>query len=545
MLIRLGRMLNAADQILPDSPSTPLIPLNTPLIFVGDSITNVSNSSSSNHRAWRHWFNVFTNGHFYCTPASNQGIGGAVLTQEVSATAYIGRREDWWLSQVREGAIVMFAIGTNDMSNAAATLAIMQATLQAHIDDVLALGGRVFLGKVLKGTANQTPNANPEINLTKWTAFNAWLDTLHDPANGVYTLGSRVDAIDISLTYLYDGLHPNGTGARLIGAADAADILPYLDTSESLLYGASAPGSNLEANWDLSGTGGTAGTGTSGDVATGWSAYCSSNGTSGGATIGVTATCSKTTVDIPGVGSGLPAQQIDVVGTTSALGILTLINQVVAAFEFGDYGEAWAYVKVSATDGSSAPVGVSTLYAGFGNIGAMFSKTVELVNAGMLTGAFTGVLRTVPQVRLSNSASENFEVSFGLISGAVDLRIVVAQMSARRAEEVAYGAPFNLGGAMFSGVQNPIGDRPRLNGTPGVGNSLTLQPSTINGGGPTAQECRVYRDGVTLLLTRVPGDTPMSYTQVAGDSGTTLTMEQDFTNSFGTITVTSAGIVVP
>lgn len=544
MLIRLGRMLNAADPILPDSPSTPLIPLDTPLIFVGDSITNVSNSSSSNHRAWRHWLNLFTMGHFYCTPASNQGIGAAVLTQEASATAYIGRREDWWLSQVRPGAIVMFAIGTNDMSNAAATLAIMQSTLQGHIDDVLALGGRVFLGKVLKSVANQTPNANPEINLTKWTAFNAWLDTLHDPANGVYTLGSRVDAIDTSSTYLYDELHPNGTGARLIGYADAQDILPYLDTSESLLYGDTAPGSNLEANWDLDGTGGVAGTGTTGDVATGWSAYCSSNGQSGGATIGVTATCSKTTVDIPGVGNGLPAQQIDVVGTTSALGILTLINQVVAAFEFGDYGEAWAYVKVTATDGSSAPVGVSTLYAGFGNIGAMFSKTPELINAGMLTGAFEGVLRTVPQVRLSNSFSENFEVSFGLISGAMDLRIVVAQMGARRAEEVAYGAPFNLGGAMFSGVQNPIGDRPRLNGTPGVGNSLTLQPSTINGGGPTAQQCRVKRDGVTIL-TKNPGDTPMTYTQVAGDSGTTLTLEHEFTNSFGNVVAVSAGIAVP
>lgn len=544
MLIRLGRMLNAADHILPDSPSTPLIPLDTPLIFVGDSITNVSNSSSSNHRAWRHWFNLFTMGHFYCTPASNQGIGAAVLTQEASATAYIGRREDWWLSQVRPGAIVMFAIGTNDMSNASATLAIMQSTLQGHIDDVLALGGRVFLGKVLKSVANQTPNANPEINLTKWTAFNAWLDTLHDPANEVYTLGSRVDAIDTSSTYLYDELHPNGTGARLIGYADAQDILPYLDTSESLLYGDTAPGSNLEANWDLDGTGGVAGTGTTGDVATGWSAYCSSNGQSGGATIGVTATCSKTTVDIPGVGNGLPAQQIDVVGTTSALGILTLINQVVAAFEFGDYGEAWAYVKVTATDGSSAPVGVSTLYAGFGNIGAMFSKTPELINAGLLTGAFEGVLRTVPQVRLSNSASENFEVSFGLISGAVDLRIVVAQMGARRAEEVAYGEPFNLGGAMFSGVQNPIGDRPRLNGTPGVGNSLTLQPSTINGGGPTFEQCRVKRDGVTIL-TKNPGDTPMSYTQVAGDSGTTLTLEHEFTNSFGNVVAVSAGIAVP
>lgn len=524
-----------------------LIPLNTPLIFVGDSITNVSSAANSNHRAYRHWFNVFCNGHFYCTPASNQGTGGAVLTSQAGATTYIGLRDDYWLSQVREGTAVLFAIGTNDMSNASATLAIMQATLSAHIEDVHDLGGIVLLSMVPKGTANQSPNANPEINLTKWTAYNAWLESLHDPAGGIYVMTSAIDHIDESSTYTYDGLHYNGHGARLRGYYDAQDIAQYLDTSASLLYGATAPGSNLEANWDFSGTGGTAGTGTTGSVATGWSTYCSSNGTSGGATIGVTATCTKTTINIPGVGV-VPAQQIDVSGTTSALGIVTLVNPITGlSLKYGDYIESWAYVKVSATDGTSAPVGVSTVYGGSGLTSAIFSKTVDLTNAGQLTGAFEGVLRGVPTVRLSNSASENFEVSFGLISGAVDLRIIVAQMGARPTENVAYGAPFNLGGDMsvLGSFTNPIGNRPRLNGTPGVGNSLTLQPATINGGAPSVRQCRVVRDGSTVVATYNAGTTPMTYTQQAGDSGTTLTLEQDFTNSFGSITVTSAGVAVP
>lgn len=538
MLIRLGRMLNAAGHTLSESPAAPLIPLNTRLIFVGDSITNVSNAANSSHRAYRHWLNFFTNGHFYCTPASNQGVGGGTLTSQADANRYIRLRDDYWLAQVSPGTAVMFAIGTND--GTAPTLQQMIDELQTNIDNVLALGGIVFVAAILPSANNQTPGAN----LTRWTDWNNHVASLHDPANGVYALTSRATAIVVA-THTYDNLHPNGAGARLVGMADAADLLPYLDTSESLLYGASAGAGNLNADWDLDGTGGTAGTGTTGTVADGWAVYCTSNGTSGGATIGLTATCSKITVDIPGVGNGLPAQQIDITGTASALGIATLVDSITGlSLQFGDYMETWAYVKITHTDGSSAPVGINTLYAG-GTTGAMFSKTVDS-NAGDINGAIEGVLRGVPSMRLSNANSEQYEVSVGIKAGTVDVRIIVAQMGARLCETVAYGAPFNLGGdtSVLGAFTNPIGNRPRLNGTPGVGNSLTLQPATINGGGPTFEQCRVKRNGVTIL-TKNPGDTPMSYTQVAGDSGTTLTLEHEFTNSFGNVVAVSAGIAVP
>lgn len=538
MLIRLGRMLNAAGHTLSESPSAPLIPLNTRLIFVGDSITNVSNAASSNHRAYRHWLNFFTNGHFYCTPASNQGVGGATLTAQADATRYVRLRDDYWLAQVSPGTAVMFAVGTND--GTVPTLQQMIDELQTNIDNVLALGGIVFVAAIAPSTNNQTPGAN----LTRWTDWNNHVASLHDPAGGVYALTSRATAT-VPATHCYDGLHFNGGGARLTGMADAADLLPYLDTSESLLYGASAAPGNLHPDWDLDGTGGTAGTGATGTVADGWAVYCTSNGTSGGSTIGVTATCSKTTVDIPGVGNGLPAQQIDITGTASGAGILALADTIASlTLQFGDYMETWAYVEVTATDGSSAPVGVNTIFAG-GTTGAMFSKTVDS-NAGDLNGAIAGVLRSVPSMRLSNANSELYEVALGIKSGTVNVRIIVAQMGVRLAETVAYGAPFNLGGdtSVLGAFTNPIGNRPRLNGTPGVGNSLTLQPATINGGGPTFEQCRVKRNGVTIL-TKNPGDTPMTYTQVAGDSGTTLTMEHEFTNSFGNVVAVSAGIAVP
>lgn len=228
MLIRLGRMLNAAGQILSETPSAPLIPLNTRLIFVGDSITNVSNAASSSHRAYRHWLNFFTNGHFYCTPASNQGVGGATLTSQADATRYVRLRDDYWLSQVSPGTAVMFAVGTND--GTVPTLQQMIDELQTNIDNVLALGGIVFVAAILPSANNQTPGAN----LTRWTDWNNHVASLHDPAGGVYALTSRATAIDYTVD-TYDNLHPDGGGGRLVGEADAADLLPYLDTSESLL----------------------------------------------------------------------------------------------------------------------------------------------------------------------------------------------------------------------------------------------------------------------------------------------------------------------
>ncbi len=515
----------------------PLIPLNTRLIFVGDSITNVSNAAASSHRAYRHWFNFYTKGHFYCTPASNQGMGAATLTSQADATRYIRLRDDFWLSQVSPGTAVFFAIGTND--GTVPSLQQMKDELQTNIDNVLALGGIVIVAAIAPSANNQTAGAN----LTRWQQWNAHVASLHDPAGGVYALTSRATAT-VPATDTYDNLHFNGGGARKTGFADAMDILPYLDTSQSLLYGTVAANDNLDPNWDLDGTGGVAGTGTTGQVATGWSAYCSSNGTSGGSTIGLTASCSKTTINIPGVGT-VPAQQIDITGTASNAGIATLANTITGlALQFGDYLEAWAYVKITHTDGVSAPVGMNTIYAGAGTAGGIFSKTVD-ANAGDISAAIEGVLRTVPTMKLQNSNSELFEVSCGIKAGTVNIRIVIAQMGARLTETVAYAAPFNLGADMsgLGGFTNPIGPRPRLNGTASVGSNITLQPATINGGGPTFEQCRLKRDGVTIL-TKNPGDTPMTYTVQAEDAGTTLTLEHELTNSFGNVVAVSAGVAI-
>jgi lysophospholipase L1-like esterase len=523
--------------------SIPLMPVNTRLIHVGDSITSYLNTT-----AYRTWFNCLSNGHFYTPPGTNQGIGGATLTSQASggSTNNIGLRKDWWLNQLTEvfPCALVFAIGTNDMSTAAATLAIMQSTLQGHITDARTRAPScwIILKKVLRSASNQATNANPEINLTKFNAFNAWLDTLHNPAGKVIVCGSRVAAVGTTTTDLQsDLLHPNATGAFKIGQADASDIAPYR-ASGSILYGTTAPGDNLEPDWNLSGTTGTVGLGTSGTVATGWSAFCNTLGTAGGSTIGVTATCTKITIDIAGVGTGLPAQQIDVTGTASSAGVLTLINSVATGLTFDEFAEGFGHVRISATDGTSAPVGVTSQACLLGVSGQQWNKTVD-TNAGPLPAAYTGVWRTVPVANLQNNNTSNLEFSLGIAAGTVNVRFIVAQTGVRLVETVAYATPFNLGASM-SGPTNPLSPRPRLNGTAGVGNVLTLQPGIWSGGACTRQA--VVKRGATVILTRNPGDTPMTYTQVAGDSGTTLTLEDTATNALGgPVTAISAGIAVP
>jgi lysophospholipase L1-like esterase len=525
-----------------DVAEIPLIPVGARLIHVGDSIASYVNTTS-----FRAWFNTHSRGHFYTPPGTNQGIGGATLTTQASATNAIGGRSDWWINQLTElqPCALAFAIGTNDMSNAAATLAIMQSTLQGHITAARARAPScwILLCKVLRSSSNQTFNANPEINLTKFDAFNAWLDTLHNPAGRVIVLGSRVAAVGITTTDLQpDLLHPNANGAFKIGQADANDVAPFL-ASGSILFGATAPGDNLEPDWRLEGTAGTLGLGiTSGQVATGWSAFCNTLGTAGGVSIGVTAVASKITIDIPGVGVGLPAQQIDVTGTASAAGVLTLINSVPTGLTFDEFAEGFGHVRVSATDGVSAPVGGTSQACLLGVSGQQWNKTVD-PNAGPLPAAYQGVWRTVPVANLQNNNTSNLEFSVALAAGPVDLRFIVAQTGVRLVETVAYAAPFNIGAPM-TGPTNPLGPRPRLNGTAGVGNVLTLQPGIWSGGGCTRQS--VVKRGATVILTRNPGDTPMTYTQVVADQGNTLTLEDTATNALGgPVTAVSAGVVAP
>lgn len=546
MLIGIGTMLGAAQSAPASGGGGNIsIPLSTPLIFVGDSITNVSNAAYSSHRAYRHWFNVYCGGHFYCTPASNQGVGGSTLTEEADSNRYIELREDFWLNQVYEGTAVMLHIGTNDMSNTSATAAIMLADIQNHIDNILALGGIAFLPLVPKSTGNQTDNG-PNRDLQKWTEYNAALEALHDPANGVFVLTSVVENLDETTTYLYDGLHFNGNGARLAGYYYAQDIAQYL-TGGPILFGDTEPGSNLTSNYNFSGTSGTvsAGAGGSGDVADDFTVFANSTGKSGGSDIGVTTVCSKSTVDIPGVGDGIPCQQIDVTGTATGDGYLALANTVSFTQGFCEFAESFCYIEVSGSTVSD-PAGCRSIGLTLGSAGGIFNRNYDS-NAGNLTTAFSGIMRTVPISTLKLSFSQVWDIALGLATGSVDVKLKVAQLGANRTEQTAYLTPFNAG-ADTSGLgnfSNPIGPRPRLNGTPGVGNTLTLQPTTMIGGGFTSQECRVVRDGVTTVATYGQTDNPMTYVQQAGDSGHDLTLEHDYTNSIGTITAVSAAVSVP
>lgn len=516
--------------------SSAIFPVGMKLIVVGDSIINATNM-----RGWREWFNFFLFGHFETPAWSNQGVGGGCLTVEGAtengdAADYIGNREDWWLSAVDSNTAVLFAIGTNDMTRTTATLQKMKDAIDAHIADVLALGGKVILAKVLQSQANQAVGAT----VTKWTDFNAHLDTKHDPSNGVVTIGTTALASWDWSTMTYDNLHPDGDGACNVGRWHAEDMATYLGSGSAL--GDWTP--NIETQGDFTGSGGTASTGTSGTVPDNFTAIFSSNGQSGGSTVGTTAACSVITHDVPGVGS-VSALQVVINGTLSGVGQLAVQNivswaaQTPTRTEMSSLVEAAAYVKCTITSGTLTGLG-GTL----GTIGQFMNKTAI---SDSLSQSFEGVARQKPVVGLANANTNTFEQAFTFPAGAANMTIILALLKVRKVDGTAYRAPFYQGKAMPTGVTNPIGDRPRFSGTPTNGVAATIQVGAVSGGGYPSDTSfsrtvtvRLASDD-SVLQTYTPGTTPMTFTPT---SGTTIYIRDVFVNSLGSVTQESVDYVI-
>ena len=533
-------MRGAGDVPVPP-PASLAMPLNTPLVFVGDSITNITNI-----RAYRHWVNFYLDGHFYTPPGTNQGLGGASWTSE-AATAngsplnYYATRKEFTLGQLGASSVrkclVVLAMGTNDCGKSGVTLQKMTDALNAAIAEIKALGHWVAVAKILKSSPNQAAGS---IANEHWTGYNAYVDTLHNPANGVIVLGARVGVFDPATDSIGDGLHANAEGARKVGYADAQDLAGYLE-SGSLLYPdtTSYPfdwSANTKAHF--SGTGGTAGTGASGTVADGWAVYCSSNGTAGGTSIGLTAVCTKTTDRF-----GREAQQIDVVGTATAAGVLTLIGQLAKGtgagqyFIAGEFASAWANVQLSGANQAN-PLGVSSLGSNYGLLGGVMNKTIE-ASTGDIPTACAGVLRTVPVQSLKLNGAQNFEVSIGIKSGAVvNLRLIVSRVGAQFEERVAYAVPFNMSGGMGGGVlPNPLNRRPALTGTMAAGQTITLNPGCVIGGGLTVSALKILDSANNVITSKTADANPMTYVLTASESGKTIRMTEEVSNSYGSAVI--------
>lgn len=146
--------------------------------------------------------------------------------------------------------------------------------------------------------------------------------------------------------------------------------------------------------------------------------------------------------------------------------------------------------------------------------------------------------RTIPVQSLKLNGAQNAELSVAWASGeVVDATIDIYQMVAEQVETVAYGPLFNLSASFASGVTNPITRRPDLTGTKTVGQTVTLNPPCLAGGGLLSATSYI-RDGANAAVaTYAQNANPSTYAIQVGDSGKTLRQTAELANSYGPLIV--------
>lgn len=550
----------------------PFILLNTPLITVGPSIQNVVNTRSP-----RMWLMAHAKGHFYPTPGTNAAVGGACATPEGAqkqGSAQNHYREPavrlpFVLNQLGDPAargrvLVQYDPGPNDLADIAGdgsttygvTAAKLIAAMDAWIKDVVTDRGHMIALCAIAISGSVTTNSHAA---AARNAYNQAAAARHDPASGIFYCGSRLVAFDAfnegELTWTsltYDGtLHPNAKGADLIGFADFGDLAPYFGAG-TLLRTSGAPFANAaNALWNMPGGGGTAATGTSGSVATGWTAVCSTSATGVGGTIGMTAVCAAggtRDFTVNGQTLTLPVQQIDLAGTPTADGFLRfeasagVVKGVGAAqyFNTGEFGQASLAVEIAGST-QADPAGVASMGLQYGLLGSAMNKTVE-ASAGYTAKARQLVLRTVPGVSLKVNGAQKPEFALGVKSGVpVNIRLYIACLDCAQVETVAYAAPWNLSTAFVAGgATNPLASatKPSLSGTFTAGNTLAIAAPTLSGGGVGLYGGTTIRDAANAVLATIANTaTTYSWISVAGDSGRTVHASVAAANGLGATAV--------
>lgn len=510
------------------------IPVNTTLVGIGDSRMNATNI-----RGFREWFNYFCFAHFAVPAWYNQGVGGATLTPEAATEAsspndYLRNRRGHYLAALHANAAAFLFIGTNDFARSTATLQKMKDEIDLVISEIMATGAWLILGLPVPSTANQQAGAV----VTKYNDYCAYLLTKHNPAGRIIVIGATTNAGFNIATMTYDNLHDNALGAQYNGYSLAQEIKPYLENVSAL----TAWGPNIETQGDFTGTGGTIGVGiqAGGQVADGYSAYFNSNGGSGGTSVGFNAVASKiASHPIPGFGN-VEAQKLTITGTPSGV-CQALVNNIVSwaaqtptRTEIGSQVETAFYVKVVLRQGYITAFG-----SALGSIGLFMLKNA--IADVTLTQSFEGVLRQKPVVGLGNANTNTADAAINFpASVAIDCDFIVAALKVQKAEQTAYKLPFNQGQAMATG-SNPIGDRPRFASNPVGGVAQNIQLGAASGGA-VVPTITVRRDSDNVVLaTYMPGSSPFSY---AGVTGNVIYIQQDDTNSFGTVSTQSVRYTV-
>lgn len=292
-------------------------PMNNLVALLGDSITaagidNDANNLRNSNRGMTHWLPLLTRQAFRSPQSLNFGVSGQTSGQ---IAARVGD-----VIESGAGSCVVLA-GTNDLgvNSAAVTKANLAMIYQALAEANILIVALPILPRTVSGTTNygfintvnqwikEQGEVYPNFRyIEPWEFYDPYSLTMTPPAG-----------------YTYDGLHPMAIGMRYITEAVAEylnTVLPaparQVESITDHFWPTDNPGGFLNANPMMSGTGGTAGSGVTGDVANDWTISTSAGG---GTITSLTVTASKDTSD-----TGLITQDI-VIGGTATGGFQTLV----------------------------------------------------------------------------------------------------------------------------------------------------------------------------------------------------------------------------
>jgi lysophospholipase L1-like esterase len=271
---------------------------------------------------------------FRVATAVQYGVGGNTSTQ------LLARWDDVLADPA--GTIVLL-ISTNDRGSS--------FTLQQSIDNVTAMLEQAYTAGKVVILGNETQRFGASVlagqNLTNHNDFHDWLDEAPNRWRNVY--GWDTWSAVAAETDTSDGLHQNTIGAKKMGEALAtvmSSILPATDYSRPYVVGESHAQPALNANPGLTGTGGSKGTGVTGNLADNWTVTASTGS--------LAIACSKETD-----GDGVTWQVLAITGTSPS-GSPSLIMRPSSNLTLveGDSYDVRARVKLDA--GSSNILSVTT-----------------------------------------------------------------------------------------------------------------------------------------------------------------------------------------
>lgn len=367
----------------PPSPGS-LLPLNSRLVFEGDSIT-----AGSSGPAFTQFAITRSRGRCYCPIGYNQGTGGNTAAQMASQVASV---------TALNPKVVVLLGGTNDLSGTADTASTVFGNLRTCIDAYKAAGARVINVCVLPR------------NDASWDAGE---ETRRNALNALILAQTDVSVVNLEATFnptsmCVDGLHPNYVGAILLGQAvgDAIAAIMSPDDPCDLSLTSANIISTANENPDLVGTGGAKlGTPTpTGEVANLWSVNHND---------AFEIVCSKTTL------RGRTAQRLQISGTNSTNGrSVSMLNAVAYNGTVGQVYDCWWDFQLAAGAANLRAIGAS-------------SDTTSMPNVSqpnlMPADAIDGVMRVPGNAALAGSdTSTSVQFFLNFAAGVVAADIIVA-----------------------------------------------------------------------------------------------------------------------